>query len=79
MTASPTFAQVPQSDSEEARPAHQRDLASTGALHRVMGRIDFYLHCMSNPQANDGLRHMARQQVEAALALELNNARVLSR
>jgi len=77
MTASSSLADGVRTPGTETQP--ERDLASTGALHRVMGRVDAYLKCMTDPRATDRLRDQARLHVQAALAHELRNARVLSR
>lgn len=60
-----------------AMPAPGRDLACTGAVHRIMGRIDHYLRCETREDAHAGLRLIARKQLEAALVQELVSARMM--
>lgn len=59
------------------------DLACTGAVHRIMARVDNYLRremgAEANDAASDGRCQLARRQLLAALERELLNARVLSK
>jgi len=59
-----------------AGPAAGRDLACTGAVFRLMGRVDRYLVCETDVGAPAGMRQIARQQLQAALVQELLSARL---
>lgn len=60
-----------------------RDLACTGAVHRIMARFDDCLRREMGVEANDvtsdARRQLARRQLLAALERELLHARVLGK
>ncbi|MDM0012488.1 hypothetical protein QTH87_08590 [Variovorax sp. J22P168] len=76
MTAA-TLGNEPPFESTLTTPSPARDLACTGAVHRIMGRIDHYLRCETREDAHDGVRLIARRQLEAVLVQELVSARLM--
>ncbi|WP_213954834.1 MULTISPECIES: hypothetical protein [unclassified Variovorax] len=46
----------------------------SGAIERVMGRVDYYLHCELDEEYEHDRPEAARRQLEAALRAELLRA-----
>ncbi len=79
MTTAASISETAQDIASEDAIVRGPDLACAGAVHRLMGRVEHYLRCTTDPRADDPERELARRQLMASMQQELLHARVLSK